>query len=211
MATDIAFTLGVLALLGSRAPLIMKVFFTALAIVDDLGAVMVIAIFYTDEVSWIALIVAAIIMLILIGLNRARVYQVLPYALLGIALWLAFLASGLHPTIAGVLLALTIPTRTPPDMKALLAQCVTTLNEFNKPAVESAHYEERTQVAAQTLETVSERMQSPAQRLEHELLPWTTYVILPIFALANAGVILESFSDWFWANLSGSPCSPGWR
>jgi NhaA family Na+:H+ antiporter len=191
MATDIAFTLGVLALLGSRAPLVLKVFCTALAIADDLGAVIVIALFYTEEVAWIWLLVAAIIFVILVAMNRWRVYSVLPYAILGIGLWFAFFESGIHPTIAGVLLAMTIPTRSPPDTGALLAQCISVLNEFEKPALDDSHGEERTQVAAQTLGTVSERMQSTAQRLEHDLLPWTTFVILPIFALANAGVTLN--------------------
>ncbi|UCD99849.1 MAG: Na+/H+ antiporter NhaA [Chloroflexota bacterium] len=188
VATDIAFTLGVLALLGSRAPLSIKIFFTALAIADDLGAILVLAIFYSSDVHWISLLIAAVILLVLIGLNRARVYSPLPYALLGIALWLAFLDSGIHPTIAGVLLAATIPTWGAPDTKALLAQCVSVLSEFELPSAQTAN---RTQVAAQTLETVADRMQSPAQRLEHSLLPWTTYLILPIFALANAGVTLK--------------------
>jgi len=185
MATDIAFTLGVLALLGSRAPLSMKIFFTALAIADDLGAILVLALFYAADIHWISLLIAAVILVILFALNRARVYSPLPYALLGIGLWLAFLDSGIHPTIAGVLLAVTIPTRGAPDTRALLAQCVSVLDEFEVPSAQIAN---RAQVAAQTLETVADRMQSPAQRLEHTLLPWTTYLILPIFALANAGV-----------------------
>jgi len=188
MATDIAFTLGVLALLGSRAPLSIKIFFTALAIADDLGAILVLAIFYSSDIHWISLLIAAVILVGLILLNRARIYSPLPYAVLGIGLWLAFLESGIHPTIAGVLLAATIPTWGAPDTKALLAQCVSVLDEFDVPTVQSAN---RAQVAAQTLETVADRMQSPAQRLEHTLLPWTTYLILPIFALANAGVALQ--------------------
>ncbi len=188
IATDIAFTLGVLALLGSRAPLSMKIFFTALAIADDLGAILVLAIFYSSGIHWISLLIAAVILVVLIGLNRARVYSPLPYAILGIGLWLAFLESGIHPTIAGVLLAATIPTWGAPDTRALLAQCVSVLDEFEGPSAQSAN---RAQIAAQTLETVADRMQSPAQRLEHSLHPWTTYLILPIFALANAGVVLE--------------------
>jgi NhaA family Na+:H+ antiporter len=191
MATDIAFTLGILALLRSRVPLSLKVFFTALAIADDLGAVLVIGLFYTADISWISLLVAAVILVALFGLNRARVYSPLPYALLGIGLWLAFLQSGVHPTIAGVLLAMSIPTRSTPETKALLAQCVSTLDEFKRPTLTTDQYDNRHEIAAQTLETVSERMQSPAQRLEHELHPWTTYLILPIFALANAGVTLS--------------------
>jgi NhaA family Na+:H+ antiporter len=133
------------------------------------------------------LLIAAVILVALIGLNRARIYSPLPYALLGIGLWLAFLESGIHPTIAGVLLAATIPTRGAPDTRALLAQCVSVLDEFELPTAQTSN---RAQVAAQTLETVADRMQSPAQRLEHTLHPWTTYLILPIFALANAGVHL---------------------
>ncbi|HUV92506.1 MAG TPA: Na+/H+ antiporter NhaA, partial [Anaerolineales bacterium] len=191
MATDIAFTLGIMALLGLRAPLSLKIFFTALAIADDLGAVLVIAMFYTSEISWIYLLIAALIFIALIGLNRSRVYSPLPYALLGIGLWAAFLGSGIHATIAGVLLALTIPTRSPPNTQALLAQCVAVMNEFDKPTKGRIPPEEQQQVAAQTLGTVADRMQSPAQRMEHDLHPWTTYLILPTFALANAGVTLE--------------------
>jgi NhaA family Na+:H+ antiporter len=190
MATDIAFMLGILALFGSRIPFALKVFFTALAIADDLGAVLVIAIFYTEEITWIYLGAAALILVVLLILNWARVYSPTPYLILGIGLWIAFLGSGVHATIAGVLLAMTIPTRNPPDTRALLAQCMSVLNEFNRPLAKGAVTSDRHQVAAQTLENVADRMQSPAQKLEHDLLPWTTYVILPIFALANAGVVI---------------------
>jgi NhaA family Na+:H+ antiporter len=198
MATDIAFMLGVMALLGSRVPLSLKVFFTAIAIVDDIGAVLVIALFYTEEIIIMPLIIGAGIVILLLGLNRARVYSPLPYALLGVGLWLAFLQSGMHPTIAGVLLALTIPTRSPANTGALLAQCVAVLDEFDD---KEAHLGRtaRQEAAAQTLETVTERLQSPAQRLEHDLHPWATFLILPIFALANAGVqvIGETSVDLF--------------
>jgi NhaA family Na+:H+ antiporter len=191
MATDIAFTLGLLTLLGNRVPFSLKVFFTALAIADDLGAVLVIAIFYTAGISWVSLAVGAVFLLALIGLNRARVYATLPYALLGIGLWLAFLESGIHPTIAGVLLALTIPTRSPPNTRALLAQVVSLLEGFDLPREWRAEPDSQRQATLNTLEVVADRMRSPAQRLEHDLNPWTTYLILPLFALANAGVVLS--------------------
>ncbi|MBN1963570.1 MAG: Na+/H+ antiporter NhaA [Anaerolineae bacterium] len=187
MATDIAFMLGVMALLGSRVPLSLKVFFTAIAIVDDIGAVLVIALFYTEQITVLPLVIGAVMVVLLLGLNRARVYSPLPYALLGLGLWLAFLQSGVHPTIAGVLLALTIPTRSPANTGALLAQCVAVLDEFEDEAM-PIDRTARQEAAAQTLETVTERLQSPAQRLEHNLHPWSTFLILPIFALANAGV-----------------------
>jgi NhaA family Na+:H+ antiporter len=186
MATDIAFLLGLLTVLGSRVPVSLKVFFTALAIADDLGAVLVIALFYSSEISWLALGVGAIFLIALVVLNRGHVRHPLPYALLGIGLWLAFLQSGIHPTIAGVLLALTIPARTPTRASAFVAQCTAALGglEPDDPHEESR----RQQAAAQTLEVIAERIQSPLQRLERMLNPWVAYLIVPIFALANAGV-----------------------
>jgi NhaA family Na+:H+ antiporter len=188
MATDIAFTLGILTVLGRRVPLSLKVFFTAMAIADDLGAVLMIAIFYSKGIVWFSLLAGALILLLLFGLNRARVYSPLPYAILGIGLWLAFLGSGVHPTIAGVLLALAIPTRAPASTKALLAQTVSLLEEFELPSEQGSPTNSRRQAAATSLETIVDRLQSPAQRLEHQLNPWSTFLILPVFALANAGV-----------------------
>jgi NhaA family Na+:H+ antiporter len=204
MATDIAFMLGLLALLGRRIPLSLRVFFTALAIVDDLGAVLVIALFYTSDILWTALGVAGLLMLVLIVLNWLGVRNPLPYALLGIGLWLAFLQSGVHATIAGVLLALTIPSQTRVRAQAFMAQCIAVLGgvEGEDMTIGSSEVEmsDRRQAAAHTLEAIAERMQSPAQRLEHSLTPWATYLVLPIFALANAGVAISTnlgalFSD----------------
>jgi NhaA family Na+:H+ antiporter len=191
MATDIAFTLGILTLLGKRVPLSLKVFFTALAIADDLGAVLVIAIFYTSDIMWISLLYAAIVMAGLTFLNRARVYWPVPYAVLGILLWYFFLQSGIHPTIAGVLLALTIPSRSPANLRGLVAQAVTVLKGLELPENWQQEIDSRRQAVIQSLETITDRIQSPAQSLEHNLHPWSTYVILPIFALANAGIVLS--------------------
>jgi NhaA family Na+:H+ antiporter len=194
MATDIAFTLGILTLLGRRVPLALKVFFTALAIADDLGAVLVIAFFYSEGIVWASLAVGAVILLALIGLNWTGVRNPLPYSLLGIGLWLAFLKSGVHPTIAGVLLAMTIPARTRTRTEAFMAQCVAVLGGVDPAAApdgEELVISDRQQAAAHTLEAIAERMQTPAQRLEHTLTPWATYLVLPIFALANAGVGLS--------------------
>ena len=185
VATDIAFTLGVLALLGGRVPLSLKIFFTAMAIADDVGGILVIALFYTSGINVTALLVAAIFFAGLLILNRWRVFSPLPYSLLGIGLWLAFLNSGVHPTIAGVLLAAIIPTRSPPNVKRLMAQTDTVINRY-----EYDDSERREQALVRALKTILDRMEPPAQRLEHRLQPWVTYLILPIFALANAGVPL---------------------
>jgi NhaA family Na+:H+ antiporter len=195
VATDIAFTLGLLALLGRRVPLSLKIFFTALAIVDDLAAVLIIAIFYSGSILWTALGIGGVILLVLIALNWAGVRNPLPYAVLGIGLWLAFLQSGVHPTIAGVLLALTIPSKVRVRAQAFMAQCIAVLGgvdtEEMQPDAKDLQENDRQQAAAHTLEAIAERMQSPAQRLEHSLAPWASYLVLPIFALANAGVSLS--------------------
>jgi NhaA family Na+:H+ antiporter len=190
MATDIAFMLGLLIILGSRVPVSLKVFFTALAIADDLGAVLVIALFYSGDIHWVALAIAAVFLLALIVLNRIGFRQPLPYAILGIGLWLAFLESGLHPTIAGVLLAITIPARSKVEAEAYMAQCTSALGGLgsSSPSREEGDVIRRQQAAAQTLEVIAERIQSPLLRLERTLNPWVAYLIVPVFAFANAGV-----------------------
>ncbi len=203
MATDIAFTLGILVLLGTRVPLSLKVFFTALAIADDIGAVLVIALFYTAEISWLALGAGGLILLALIVANRMQIFNPSVYAIGGVGLWLAFLLSGVHPTIAGVLLAMVIPNRGTGDTKVFLAQCVTILDNYEQEPKELPG--SRQQAATQTLESITERMQSPSQRLERNLHPWTTYLILPLFALTNAGVTI---GDDFLSSLT-NPVSLG--
>jgi NhaA family Na+:H+ antiporter len=194
MATDIAFALGILTLLGDRVPLPLRIFFAAIAIADDLGAVVILAVFYSEQIVWPALAISGLLIVALIGLNRAGVRRPLPYGLLGIALWLAVLQSGAHPTIAGFALALTIPARTQTRGQAFPAQANAVLSMVG--VSDGIEEEEETlrgrrQTAAHTLEMIAERMQAPAQRMEHALTPWSTYLILPLFALANTGVALN--------------------
>jgi NhaA family Na+:H+ antiporter len=192
VATDIAFTLAILTLFGNRIPIALKVFFTAFAIVDDLAAVIILAIFYSKGIVVLSLVIGLIILVFLILLNRLGVRSPLPYAILGIGLWFAFLESGVHPTIAGVLLAFTIPSRAHTDTEAYRAQCNAVLGYAGTttPTGQVLTFEEYQQAAARTLERIAERMQSPAQRLETSVTPWATFLVLPIFALANAGIVL---------------------
>jgi len=196
MATDIAFAIGVMALLGDRVPLGRKVFLTALAIVDDVAAVLVIAVFYTANLAWGALGVAAFCLLLALAANRLGVRHPLPYALIGAALWMAVLQSGIHATVAGVLLAFAIPSRTAIDQHEFLAHCRAVLNHFEK-AAETEPFDVLSDIEQQTaveaLETACERVQPPLQRLEYALHPWVTFLIMPLFALANAGVSLSSY------------------
>jgi NhaA family Na+:H+ antiporter len=190
MGTDTAFALGILALLGRRAPLALRVFVAAAAIADDVGAIIVIAFFYSANVSVPALGLAALCFAAAIGLNRARVYRALPYAVVGVLLWLAVLYSGVHPTLAGVLLAFAVPTRSEPNAGALLAQTQSVLHTVDAPAVGTS-LESRYQAAVRALEAVVERLLSPAQRMARNVQPWSAYVALPVFAFANAGVELD--------------------
>lgn len=182
MATDIAFALGALALLGRRAPTSLRVFLAAAAIVDDLGAVLVIALFYTPSVSLGALAVAAAVLMLLVILNRSGVNHPAPYILLGVLLWLAVLKSGVHATIAGVLLAFTIPARVPATVAAGAGHAA-------GAGAEGSDVEAR-QAQLVVAEQTAEAQQSTLTRLEHTLAPWVAFAIMPVFAFANAGVAL---------------------
>lgn len=202
MATDIAFALGVLALLGKRIPVALKVFLTALAIADDLGAVVVIASFYTSAISWACLACGAGILLLLAGVNWAGVRNPLVFGLLGATLWLAFLESGVHATVAGILLAMTIPSRARVNVKQFAAESRALLTELETAddLGEGVPIDEQRRTAIQALETACERAETPMHRLEHALHPWVTYAIMPIFALANAGVALRAALPSGWTH-----------
>ncbi len=152
-ATDIAFALGVLSLLGSRVPFALKMLLTAVAVLDDLGAIVIIALFYTHELSTVSLVIAGVALAILFALNRAGVTRLSPYLVLGVVLWLAVLKSGVHATLAGVALGMAIPLRGARD-----------------------------------------RGERPLEVVEHALHPWVAYLILPVFAFANAGVSLDGIA-----------------
>jgi NhaA family Na+:H+ antiporter len=193
MATDIAFALGALALLGNRIPKNLLTFLVALAIVDDLGAVMVIAVFYTETISTSALSVVAVVLLLLVSLNLGGIRRPLPYILLGTILWIAMLKSGVHATLAGIFLAFTIPMRPKYEPARFLAHMHDMLEKI-KLAYQS---EEniikndllRNQVSA--LNQGIKKVQAPAQVLEHSMHLPSAYIIIPIFSLANAGVPID--------------------
>lgn len=196
MATDIAFVIGILALLGDRVPLSLKVFVTALAIADDIGAVLVIAIFYTTEISFLSLGIGAIFLLLLIFANLLGVRNLLIYIILGIGLWLTFLSSGVHATVAGVLLAFTIPASSRINTKEFLTRGKKLLDDFDKAGKEGPNVltnEERQNIVNE-LENNCKKISTPLQRFEHNLTSWVSFFIMPLFALANAGVALSNES-----------------
>ena len=191
MATDIAFALGVLALLGSRAPLALKVFLTALAIADDLLAVVVIAVFYTAELNLAMLGLGLGTVVVLFALNKFGVRTTWPYAVLGAVVWVAFLKSGVHATIAGVLVALTIPASRLIDAPAFLDRAQGYLAQFAegmKPGRAEPTSDQT--YALHQIEEAAEELETPLARLEHGLHGLVAFGVMPVFALANAGVAL---------------------
>jgi NhaA family Na+:H+ antiporter len=191
MATDTAFAVALIALMGSRVPVELRIFLTAAAIVDDIGAIVVVAIFYSDALNLSALAGALAAFAALVLLNRSGVYRVTPFALVGIVLWACVHAGGLHSTLAGVLLAALIPTRPPPDYRALVAQADAILSS------EASHGGEHfrhgpSEPALRELDAIHDRLESPADRLLRNVAPLSSYLVLPIFALANAGVVIAA-------------------
>jgi Na+:H+ antiporter, NhaA family len=184
MATDIAFALGVLALLGSRVPITLKVFVTALAIVDDIFGVLVIALFYTAHISFISLELALAGLAISCLANWLGIRTPVVYAVISIFVWFAVLKSGVHATIAGVLMAFTIPSKTFIDRSVFLRGSRTLLDEMESAGEHSAQEHD----AIHALELQCELIQSPLHRIEHRLQPWVSFFVMPLFAFANAGV-----------------------
>ncbi len=193
MATDIAFAVGVLVLLGSRAPKALLTFLVALAIVDDLGAVIVIALFYTDTIYWGSLGIAAALFVLLILMNVLGIRRPLLYFLIGILLWLAMLKSGVHATLAGVLTALTIPARPkfePQQFSQLVRRLLDKFDRSHKPGMSIMRNEEQRSIL-QTLENGVHLVETPLQRLEHSMHTPVAFLIIPLFALANAGIPVD--------------------
>jgi NhaA family Na+:H+ antiporter len=192
MATDIAFALGVLALLGNRVPTSLKVFLAALAIVDDIGSVLVIALFYSSGVSMTWLAISAAVLGLMAAINRFGVRSLLPYGLLFAALWYAVHHSGIHATVAGVLAAFTIPAWSRIDGRRFVDRSRELLDEFegSGDCDNDVILNDAQTAALQGIERSVERVTMPLQRLEHTLHSWVAFCIMPIFALANAGVAL---------------------
>lgn len=195
MATDIAFALGIIALLGSRIHRSLAIFLTALAIVDDLGAVLVIALFYTGQLNLVALLLALGCLVLLILGNRSGQQQPVFYALLGLGLWLCLLESGIHASIAGVLVGATIPVAPRHRHVEFLRRADTLMHHYRsfETIAGPFHLESRLGTLL-ALEHVCHDAMSPLQRMEHAMHGWVIFGVMPIFALANAGVTLESDS-----------------
>jgi len=194
MATDTAFALGILALLGSRVRPVLLVFLTAFAIVDDLLAVGVIAIFYTDAISWGALGIAVVLLGALVVANAAGFHRWPVYALLGLGVWIAVFESGVHATAAGVLVALTVPARSWINPSEFLVRGRQLIDDFERACfiAPSILTNEPQQQATQALSRLVEDVETPMTYFQHRLNPWVAYGILPIFAFANAGIPLVS-------------------
>ncbi|MGQ7848327.1 Na+/H+ antiporter NhaA [Granulosicoccus sp. 3-233] len=187
MATDTAFAIALIVAMGERVPIELRVFLTAAAIVDDIGAILVVALFYSEQISLVYMAAAGGAVITLYALNRARVYTVTPYVLAGFSLWVFVLGSGLHPTLAGVLLALFIPTRPPVNIDVLMTQAKTLIAAEAEREGEVLRHGPSLPTL-RVLESIQDRLESPADRLLRIAAARSSYFILPLFALANAGV-----------------------
>lgn len=206
MATDIAFALALLSLAGKHIPSSVKVFLSALAVADDLGAVLVIAFFYTSHIAFLPLLIAGALLLLLALGNVLGIRSVFFYLIVGIAVWTGFLFSGVHATIAGVLVAFTIPARAKIDEREFARKTREHIEEFeeqiplNSTLTTSEQHE-----TIQSMKRLCMEAETPLQKIEDKLHPWVAFVIMPLFALANAGMVIEGN---FFSSL-GNPVSLG--
>jgi NhaA family Na+:H+ antiporter len=191
MATDIAFSLAVLKLLGKKVPVSLKIFLTAFAIVDDLGAVLTIALFYTSGVKWIYIIYACIPLIILYYFMFRDIYLKYLIIIFGFVIWFLFLKSGIHPTIAGILLAFAIPIRQKIDINRYIFQLSAIIDKIKaSPDPDKPILSKKQIQHIDDLEDWTNLVQSPLQHLEHQLHNWVAFFIMPVFALANTGIVL---------------------
>lgn len=197
MATDIAFLLGVLALLGDRVPLSLKIFLTALAVVDDIGGILVIAIFYTEHLQLWYLAIGFVVLLLTWGGGKLRIQSKLFYFIMGGVVWYCFFHSGIHPTIAGVLVAFCIPARPVLAAETYISAIRDDISRFpsGKPSDGKAYILNKAQLdRLKRIESASDKVISPLQDMEDTLHPVVNYLIIPLFAFANAGIYMGTFS-----------------
>jgi NhaA family Na+:H+ antiporter len=186
--TDTAFAIALIALLGGRVPVELRIFLTAAVVVDDLVAIAIVAIFYSGGIDLPYLAVSAGVTLVMVLLNRNGVYAAIPYALLGILLWGCLHGAGLHATLAGVIVAAVTPTRPPPNLQALIAQAETVIDHELRRAEERVLRHGPSEPALRALDAIHDRIESPASKFLRSVEPWSSYLVLPLFALANAGL-----------------------
>jgi NhaA family Na+:H+ antiporter len=189
IATDTAFAVALIVLLGDRVPVDLRVFLTAAVIVDDLVAIAIVALFYTETIALGYLAATALVTVLLVAINRWNIYRPLPYAVLGVLLWFCLHEAGLHATLAGVILAVVTPTRPPPNLRALMAQAQQVLAADRAQGGEAVLRHGPSEPALRALDTIHDRVESPASKLLRAVEPWSSYFVLPVFALANAGLV----------------------
>jgi NhaA family Na+:H+ antiporter len=190
--TDTAFAVALIALLGARVPVELRIFLTAAVVVDDLVAIVVVALFYSGHLDAAYAAASAGVAMLLVLVNRSGIYRALPYALLGIVLWICLHRAGLHATLAGVVLAAATPTRPPPNLRALVAQAESVIHAELGRSGERVLHHGPSEPALRALDAIHDRIESPADKLLRSVEPWSSYLILPLFALANAGLVLSA-------------------
>jgi Na+:H+ antiporter, NhaA family len=195
--TDTAFAIALIALLGTRVPVELRIFLTAAVVVDDLVATAILALFYSAGIDLQFTAASIVTTVVMVLFNRGGIYAPLPYALLGIILWGCLHGAGLHPTLSGVIVAAVTPTRPPGNLRALIAQAETVIGHELRRAEEGVLRHGPSEPTLRAMDAIHDRIESPASKLLRSVEPWSSYFVLPLFALANSGL------DWSAVDLHG--------